>query len=465
MSPYDGRADFSRLARQARGCRLDAVSLADLLRNGFVYPPHSVYEDVKLVAFGFSPLQDMYRGPEFRFRFRDTGKSRRPDDGGRDWVGDYHRRLCAAFSRSCSAMRLPWLLQSGGKDSTPLAIAAAETRPDTACITYLGGHEEDEVASARFVARRLGLRHETLVCDPGRAYDRYLAILPDMPLLTADFALLSYVDLATSIRDAGGDGIVDGIGSDAYFGISADLRHRLLLACARGWRLPDVLCELPLVQRSFALCYALSTLQMSALERAFPGSRFSDAEVDALLGGSISEQSRGRADVFRDELASAGSVDEFFAIALSVAGSAGGFAKGLYSAAALSLRTAYPFCDGELYEWIYREVPRSLLVDPGTRTAKVLVRRHIATRFRQLPYVTRKGSFRFDVCGLARHRFEQVHAFTENVRHVLPGATRWLERNRGRLDNKYHASRFYLLAVVAPWLDRHFGDSCRKTQP
>jgi len=38
------------------------------------------------------------------------------------------------------------------------------------------------------------------------------------------------------------------------------------------------------------------------------------------------------------------------------------------------------------------------------------------------------------------------------VSDVLPGAVRWLERNRRRLDNKYHASKFYLLAIVLPWI-------------
>jgi hypothetical protein len=41
------------------------------------------------------------------------------------------------------------------------------------------------------------------------------------------------------------------------------------------------------------------------------------------------------------------------------------------------------------------------------------------------------------------------------LRGVLPGAAQWLERNRHRMDNKYHASKFYLLAVVLPWLVRH----------
>lgn len=456
MSPYYGRPDFSALRHDGKRA-LDRVSFADLLRNGFVYPPHSVYEDVKIVTFGFSPLQDMHERPEFRFRFRDINKSRKSSGSPADWLDQYHRLLCAAYARSCSDIRWPWLLQSGGKDSTPLAIAASEVRPETTCITYLGGREEDEVASASFVARKLGLRHETLVCDPARAYDRYVALVPRMPMLTADFALLSYVDLVTEIVGSDGDGVVDGMGSDSYFGITVDRTHRMLTSLARDWKLPDFLLRLPLVERNFALCYALSTLQMSPIERAFPGSRFSDREVDELFGRDISSRSRQRLELFQDELASACTVDEWFAIAMSVAGSAGGFAKGLYSSSALNIRTAYPFCDSDLRDWVYREVPRELLVDPITRANKVLVRNHIATRFDQLPYVSRKGSFRFDLCGLAQQRFDQVHASARRSRDMLPGAVGWLERNRGRLDNKYHASKFYLLAVVLPWLEHHGG--------
>lgn len=456
MSPYYGRADFSALEHGPPRC-LDRVSVADLLRNGFVYPPHSVYEDVKVVTFGFSPLQDMHAQPEFRYRFRDADKSRASRREGLDWVGRYHRLLCGALARSCSDIRLPWLLQSGGKDSTPLAIAASEVRPETTCITYLGGTEEDEVASASFVARKLGLRHETLICDPARAYDRYLAIVPRMPLLTADFALLSYVDLVTEIARCGGDGVIDGMGSDSYFGLSVDRTHRLLSMLARGWKLPAFMTTLPLVERSFALSYVLATLQMERIERTFPGSRFTDQEVDDLFGGRISQRSRQRLELYRGELASAQTVDEWFAIAMSLAGSAGGFGKGLLSSTALGIRPAYPFCDSDLRDWVYREVPRELLVDPITRANKVLVREHIATRFEKLPYVSRKGSFRFDLCGLARTRFERVHDFATRVRDVLPGAQGWLEANRHRLDNKYHASKFYLLAVVMPWVEHHGG--------
>lgn len=453
MSPYYGRPDFSAL--QGERMDLDRVSIADLLRNGFVYPPHSVYEDVKVVTYGFNPLHDMHERPEFRYRFRDINRSGNRRHEGNDWVGQYHRLLCGALARSCHDIRSPWLLQSGGKDSTPLAIAASEVRPETTCITYLGGREEDEVASASYVARRLGLRHETLTCDPARAYDRYLAIVPRMPLLTADFALLSYIDLVTEISISGGDGVIDGMGSDSYFGVSVDGTHRMLSTLARGWKLPRFLSTLPFVESSFMLSYVLSTLQMERIERTFPGSRFTDEEVDELFGREISTLSRQRLELYQDELASAYTVDEWFAIAMSVAGSAAGFAKGLLSSSALSIRPAYPFCDSDLRDWVFREVPRELLVDPITRANKVLVRDHIATHFDALPYVSRKGSFRFDLRGLARTRFDQVHGYARRVHDLLPGALPWLERNRDRLDNKYHASKFYLLAVVMPWIDHH----------
>ena len=453
-SPYYGSSDFSCLADD-REARLDMVSLADLLRNGFVYPPHSIFQDVKLVTYNFDPLHDMHHAPQFRANFRDVDRSREQGAPDQDWVGTYHRLLCEAMSAACEGMHSPWLLQSGGKDSTTLAIAAAEVRPDTVCATYLGGREENEVDSARAVANTLGLQHETLVCDPARAYDRYLAIVDHMPLLTADFALLSYVDMATEIAGNGGDGVLDGLGSDNYFGLLVGKRQRWASALARSLQFSRDLTQLPLIRRNFELCYMLSTLQMEPAERVFPGSRFTDLEVDALFGRSLSTESKQRLALFREEMASADSLGEWWAMVSSIGGSVGAVGKGLYTTAALSLRVAYPFCDRQLREWVFRKVPPELLMDFDTMTNKVLVRNHISTRFAQLPYVARKGSFRFDLRGLARCRFQEVHAYAVQMRDVLPGAVDWLEHNRNRLDNKYHASKFYLLAIVLPWIARH----------
>lgn len=455
MSPYYGTPDFTGLAENGHRYPLDVVSVADLLRNGFVYAPHSIFEGLRLATFGFEPGHDLHEETAFRFPFRDSGKGKTPPAPEGDLVRTYHRLLCDALAKSCSEMHSPWLLQSGGKDSTSIAIAAVDARPDVTCLTYLGGHEENEVESARSVARALGLRHETLVCDPGRAYDRYLGLVERMPLLTADFAMLSYVDLATTIRRDGGDGVIDGLGSDSYFGMPVSRQQKLLSRLARGVRLPRFVVELPLVDRSFPLCFGLSTMQMDPVERIFPGSRFTDSEVDALFGRNIAAQSKARLETFRHEIESVSSLDELRTMTITIEESASAFAKGLYITSALSMRAAYPFCDRALRDWVYTHVPPSQMIDPETRISKVLVRKHIQTRFDQLPYVSRKGSFRFDLMGLAKCRYGVVHEYAQSARDVLPGAIGWLERNRRRLDNKYYASKFYLLAIVLPWIATH----------
>ena len=454
MSPFYGKPDFSSLtADRAVRERIDLVSVADILRNAAVFPPHSIFEGTKMATFGFDPDDDMTGRPPFTYRFRESEKGAEYDGVQRDWMAEYHQRLCGAVERACAESRSPWQLQSGGKDSTSLAIAIADARPDTTCITYLGGREENEVESARRVATTLGLRHETLVCDPARAYDRYLAIVDRMPLLSADFALLSYVDLGTEIAASGGDGMIDGQGSDNYFGAVVPWQKRLMYRMAMSLPIPQFVFELPGISRSFKACYALGTLKMSRIERVFPGSRFTDEEVDALFGRRIAGQSRSRLALFEDEIRSARTIAEWRDISMSLAGSTGGLAKGLYTASALGMHAAYPYCDSELASWVYRRVPREELLDPATGHNKVLVRKHIGARFANLPYVEHsKGSFRFDVVGLARDRFDAVYEFARSEHDVLPGAREWLRRNRGRLDNKYFASKFYLLAIVLPWL-------------
>ncbi|HUA80505.1 MAG TPA: asparagine synthase-related protein [Dyella sp.] len=453
-SPNDGEVDFSLLGQcSPNASSFDLVSIADILRNAFVYPPHTIYRDVKIAATGFDPSQDMHDNPSFHFQFQSAlAVSRPPADtiDSETLVKTYHRLLCDAVARTTADIESPWLLQSGGKDSTSMAIALADTRPDTTCLTYLGGNEENEVASARFVAHHLGLRHEALVCDPARAYDRYLAILPRMPLLTADFAALSYVDLATEVNLQRGDGIIDALGSDQYFGVPLHRQDRILALLARDLHVPQGLFKSRLINRSFKLCFALSTLQMGEFERYFPGSRFTDSEVDALFGWRISNYSRQRMETFHNDIVCAASAEAVRRISL-VVGEAAHLAKGMYATNAMSLRLVYPYCDKQFRDWIFHNIPDDQLIGPGG-VNKVLMRQYIARRFQQLPYVQAKGCFRFDLRGLARQRFEQVHAFALQAQSLLPGAPRWLETHRNSLDNKYFASKFYLLAMILPWL-------------
>ena len=139
-SPYLGPADFSVLdTHRPHGDAMDHVSLADLLRNGFVYPPHTIFRDVKNLVTGFDFQRGMEIEPRFRFAYHSAAATSRPPSkaiSDEALLRTYHQLLTHAVQKCTADMAAPWILQSGGKDSTSLAIAIADARPDITCLTY-----------------------------------------------------------------------------------------------------------------------------------------------------------------------------------------------------------------------------------------------------------------------------------------------------------------------------------------
>jgi asparagine synthase (glutamine-hydrolysing) len=445
--------DLEAKHRAIKSRGIDRVAIADILRQGFVTPPYTATRNVMLVASGFE--RDASGEDHFVYRNPHTPApivSPRRDDA--HYLARYDALLREAMATAVEGARQPALLQSGGKDSTSLAIALAATRPGTTCITYVAGTEEDESASAGAVAFRLGLAHRVLVSNPGRAWDSYVDVVARMPHLCADFALLSYVDLAQHLSASGFDRMLDGVGSDGYFGAVPTLKTRALLALARGWQLPLALTRAFPVNRSFPLCYLLSSVAMSPLQRVFPGSRFSDAETDLLLGAPLARLSRDRQAGLECYMRSQ-AIEQAVAFAKLQASAQGVMSKGLCTADAMGMTVAYPFTDERLAHFVHHHVPAELRANVSCGENKVLVRQHIEAKLGTLPYVRRKGSFRFNLRLLAAQRFEQVLEACTDVQDQLPGASAWLRSHHRLLDNKYFASKFYLLAIVAPWLRAH----------
>src|SRR5678816_4210130 len=55
--------------------RIDAVSVADVLRNGFVYPPHSIFEGQDMASLSANLAgRDPQGSTAYGFRWRDSGK-------------------------------------------------------------------------------------------------------------------------------------------------------------------------------------------------------------------------------------------------------------------------------------------------------------------------------------------------------------------------------------------------------
>lgn len=420
---------------------IDLISIADILRNGFATPPYTVSGRVRLD--GCDEVTDLV--VERQHETKD-------DMEGIDYIDAYHKVLCGVMRSACGGHRSPWLLQSGGKDSLSLAIALAEEFPGSNCITYSGGREEDEVASARYAAGRLGLRHQVIIGDCDRAYRSYLSRVKDMPLITGDAALLSYFDIMSALSSSSCDAVIDGIGSDIYFGYACSQRQRWELRLALGLRGIDAICGLPGVRRSFLACYFLSTLTMIEAQRTLPASRFADQEVDSIMGREMSTLSRRRMEIVVSQSSAAKKFRRSLLLAMKEIG--GAAAKGTYAAAAYDIPVIFPFMDRQMVGWTREKLPAWLRRDPHSSINKVVVRQHIDRHLGVLPYVEKKGCFRFDLVTLATTHFDVVMDMAKSTRNdVLPNAERWLIGHRKDMTNKYFASKFYLLAVLLPWIN------------
>ena len=134
-------------------------------------------KDIKLVTFGFSPhaRHAGRAGVPFQVpRRRETPGARRSSE--QDWVGTYHRLLCDAVA---SILRGDACAMAAAERRQGFHLARDRRRRRAAGhhVHHLPGRPRGERGRVGAAGRaHLGLRHEALVCDPGRAYDRYLAI-------------------------------------------------------------------------------------------------------------------------------------------------------------------------------------------------------------------------------------------------------------------------------------------------
>jgi asparagine synthetase B (glutamine-hydrolysing) len=432
--------------------QIDTESIVEILRNAIPFTPNTTDKNLKMLSLGISGESD---SDNFKFSYsfpiEQASNDHKPEPSLEEAVKSYHSLLCKSIESKTRECGTPYLLQSAGKDSTSLAIALAETRPGTDCVTYHGGDEENEVNSAKAIATKLGLKHHSITSNPTRAYNTYLSKIPNLKSITGDFAFLSYFDILGQIK-LNSDSVIDGLGSDVYLGTPFSFYQKVAYFLANNYKVPDWLYQMPLINRNFKACYLLSTLELSKLERFFPGSRFSLPEIENLFDSKFKVSPNPRSNIFLSDYSNSRTLEEKRAIALSILEAGGAFAKGRLSTESFGMNVLYPFCNDEIARFMC-SLPQKYKMNKETN--KIIVRKHIEYYFKDLPYVKTKGSFRFNLVNFANTSFDQVFHFAELNQQTLPGAKNWLIKNKPHLDNKYFASKFYLLAIILPWLHFH----------
>lgn len=436
--PGDAVARMSKLA-------VSREALSTALSLGFVPGPETLLEGLYRVGFGHELAIDAEGSvstsisrcvPNLKaFGTAETGME--------DAKKQFMRMLKERVEQDVQAAGRIVFLQSGGKDSSILALALADWSDRVVSVTYEAGVVESESESAARVARKCGLRHVSVSGDPASAWRTHMRCVDKLALPVFDFAYPAYLEIAEHMDLQPGDVMVDGMGIDLCFGVIPSELVRMLCAFPRFGSIPQ--------WYGFGdkLGYILNRMSIPPHERMFPGSRFTDKEIER-LGLNPGSAARARLE---DVLASKLPLQamEIRTAAAVMQEASAGFQKGEIVADIYGASVRYPLADEKLCSFVERLPPR-MRFDERRRVNKVLMREIIQDGLGDLQYSRTKGSFRFDV-----ERFVRLNsaALRESLRSVGFGEHE-IQSINGVIhgSSKGEASKAFLLSMASTWMER-----------
>lgn len=445
----DEAALRGELARRDRA-RIDADGCRFLLAYGLVPPPVTAYRGLACLGPGdrFTVGRDRIEAsidfPFFEERSRQDVRS----DPER-----LARLLTDAVDRAIAG-RDAVLMQSAGKDSCGLllAVAARGTRGVRA-VTFEAGTGESEGASAASLAARFGVPHRVVYGDPGHECRLFLEFAARSPRVVSDVALFPYL-AALERAGAAGSVVLDGLGNDAYMGYVEPARDRWLRRICLAARFPALwgVAEAPALGDRAS--YALKSLLMYPVERALAGSRPSPCRVRELLPGA--GRFSGWAAALDRELRSRSPVDRRAFVRGRTFDFGMTMPKARLAAAFHGAAAVFPYCDRGVVEHCFH-LPRADRYDLASATNKLELRKLLASRIGDAPYLATKGSFRYDVRRFVEVNDEVVARELVAAEEILPGVTKLGRFYRARRRNYVHAYMLTSLFMVAAWLRRRPG--------
>ncbi len=414
---------LDRMSTKGESTGVSAAGVSHLLHDGILPLPYSVYEGVYRLGPGDRASVTRSGSAarcDFRTDFPYYGRLSRQDN-----TADTRRLLdllTVSLERQLTSGGNAMLMLSSGKDSSSIALAAAELgRRDISCVTYSAGDHDDEHAWAARTCQRLGLKHEriTLTADE-RGFDELLGrYFTKLVTPWVDPATLPYLLCLSRAGLDGGD-LVDGSGNDIYMGYLLSPEDRLKMRLSVG-RFPSVAARAKTLIPHYT---KLSYLLRNRAEIGFGGRFFRHTDTRRFFDQSFDTTYSWSTDCkrYRD-------LDDIdFRALMRGRHYEQGAVMGKVRAAArhFNARPAHPFIDADLIEY-YFNLPESERFDRQRRVNKLLLRKMLAEYLDYDAVAVGKRYFQFDG-PLFVHRYRQL------IVNEVSSCRLWNERMGTLLD-------------------------------
>mgnify|MGYP006278623585 CR=1 FL=1 len=370
-------------------------------------------------------------------------KSRQDSDPSTSGLGEVLRDSVDAALTGASGKAL---FLSGGKDSIPLAIAAADAgHSDLLCVTYGSTSGADETEVARKVAGTLGLRHHAfdVRIDPNTTSDAIIRYFEGAPIPNVDFAALSYPVMAAHL-DLAGYTVLDGMGNDVFIGhvppaaVEAKKRRRLPEALQRAGR--------AIYPSDLPLSNLLRTeAQLDSLRGCFfprEEARFNPNTLDTFpFWSDALDKARAYPDPFDRRAFLRGRYLDQETFMRKVRNAADAFGWAL----------RFPWCDPVVVDHVFN-LPEAFRFDRTYSKNKVLIRSHIRERVGIDSDAVGKNVFGFDYVEILRVCQDLVLSEIASCPAWKPGAAAYAERLYAEgLEHRDNAKRLYCMFMLSGW--------------
>lgn len=365
------------------------VSISHLLHDGLIPLPYTIYENI--YALGLGDIATLYSHSLSTFEFKVDfpyfrEKSAQNSDPTTFFLLNH---ITSAVDKQIGNNSDAVLMLSSGKDSTALALGAAEAgRKNLCCITYAAGTKNDEDDFAKSLCEKLGLMHKTvrLNFEPKFVRKKFIDFFENSLMPCVDNSQIPYVLCSEHMN--GAEIILDGSGSDIYVGHTPSKNDLLKQKFSLQGNAFSQFFQ-HIVPHQSRLNYFIRT----PAEKCFPGSHLRLKETSKFYEGACDTKSywQNVSLLFKDR-----DIFDFRAVV-----------RGRYYDQESCMRKArnvadymgatmlFPWCDKSLINF-YFNLPEEFRFDRKHYVNKVLLRKLLSEKLNYDSTIIGKRIFEFD---------------------------------------------------------------------
>lgn len=431
-------------------CQISPLACQFILGSGFVPPPYTMYENLFRLTIG-DTITLNYQKLELAYKTNHLFKLSNSKSTNNYQYDKMKDKLTKTIQNNLKDEKI-YFFQSSGKDSLAILTAFKNAGyTNVHCVTYNPKFMEDESVDAKIIAENFGYSHTIVESDPMQEFTILKDFCKTSPAINADYALIPYVSIVNKLAIKNAT-IVDGMGNDIYMGHIPPKIESTLKKLSIVRFFPFLWDKIETPNLGKHITYVLKSIFMYPSERVISGTHISPYAIKNTFG-YIEEEYKNFFKTLFYKYKNLNEIDFRSYIRGRLFDNAACMEKGRLAAVSNENEIVFPFCDKDMIEYYFNMI-ESDKFDYNNRVNKIALRKMLQEEYGEVEYLSKKGSFRYDMVSFLSHNSISIIKEIENIDKLIPNYLIVFKRYWKHKNNYIYASMAYHLFILALWLNQ-----------